>query len=306
MGHTLPDAGPLINDAQTRLEQAKSLWDNRLFSEAYRESQRALRPVRILMRAQWEAATKGLDSRRWPAPTPCPSYTLPRHWQFMEQIGKSVPATNVLPGGNFEIIPDRKQEAWKIEEPTLDDVELLALRVGEVKPFVEKKDAKKDAAGKDVKGTLTSLRKDEKKDPMTDMPAANLPREGKQCAMLQIKPKNPRSAPQALERTLLAITSPPVSLQPGSLVQVSGWICIPDAIKASADGALFYDSAGGEPLAIRLTEPTPWRKFTLYRRVPSSGNLQVTLALTGIGSVYFDDIRIEPLQTRDGVTAARQ
>jgi hypothetical protein len=29
--------------------------------------------------------------------------------------------------------------------------------------------------------------------------------------------------------------------------------------------------------------------------VPSSGTLQVTLALTGLGTVYFDDVRIEPL-----------
>ena len=86
-----------------------------------------------------------------------------------------------------------------------------------------------------------------------------------------------------------------VQLQPGSLVQVSGWIRITEAIKASHDGALFYDSVGGEPLAIRLTEPTPWKKVTFYRRVPSSGNISVTLALTGIGAVYFDDVRIEPL-----------
>ena len=38
------------------------------------------------------------------------------------------------------------------------------------------------------------------------------------------------------------------------------------------DGALFYDSAGGEDLAVRLTVPTPkWKQFHLYRRVPASG-----------------------------------
>src|SRR5262245_15597703 len=60
--HTLPDAQSLIDDAQKRLQTAKQLWDNRLFSEAYREGQRAMRPVRILMRAQWDAAVKDLDS----------------------------------------------------------------------------------------------------------------------------------------------------------------------------------------------------------------------------------------------------
>jgi hypothetical protein len=291
MGQTLPDGAALLSDAQKRLDQAKQLWDSRLFSEAYREAQRALRPVRILMRGHWDAVTKSLDS---PVASPyaVSFYTLPRHLQLMAQVGRSAPASNVLPGGDFEIVPNRTQEAWKIEEPTLDPVELAALRVGQVKPPKKEKDKKDTQAGKGTKGVLTSLTKDDKDE---DASSPHLPREGKQCALLQIKPKNPQAVPQALERTLLAITSPAVQLPPGTLVQVSGWITIPEKIKASADGALFYDSAGGEPLAIRLTEPMPWKRFTLYRRVPASGTLQVTLALTGIGSVYFDDVRIEPL-----------
>jgi len=89
-----------------------------------------------------------------------------------------------------------------------------------------------------------------------------------------------------------------VRLPPGSLVRVSGWVRLPAAINASTDGALFYDSAGGEPLAVRLTGATgKWKQFTLYRKVPATGAINVTMALTGIGTAYFDDIRIEPLQT---------
>ena len=75
--------------------------------------------------------------------------------------------------------------------------------------------------------------------------------------------------------------------------KISG-LRVPAPIKASPDGALFYDSVGGEPLGVRLTGTTGCLKFTLYRRVPDSGLISVTLALTGIGTVYFDDIRIEP------------
>ena len=296
-GHTLPDAAALINDAQNRLGAAKKLWDNRLFSEAYREAQRGLRPVRILMRAQWDAAVKGLDS---PVASPyaVSFFTLPRHWQLMDQVGKSVTTPNVLPGGDFEIMPERKQDAWKLEEQTLDAVTLIATReTGVLAPVLTDNDAKKKA------GTKKDAEDKLKKGPQT---RADVPPEGKQCAMLQIKAKNPQTAPSALERTLLAITSPPVQLQPGSLVQISGKICIPTPITASADGALFYDNIGGEPFAVRLTEPTGWKKFTFYRRVPSSGTVQVTLALTGIGTVYFDDVRIEPLVAGAGNTTARQ
>jgi hypothetical protein len=125
--------------------------------------------------------------------------------------------------------------------------------------------------------------------------AIEQPKEGKQCALLQVRPKKRETTPLALERTLLALTSPPVKLPPGTLVRISGWVRIPSPITASADGGLFYDSAGGEPLAIRLNDATPWKKLTLYRRVPETGQISVTLALTGFGSVYFDDIRVEPL-----------
>ena len=70
---------------------------------------------------------------------------------------------------------------------------------------------------------------------------------------------------------------------------------MPSPLIGSPDGALLYDSAGGEPLAVRMSLPSPWKKFILYRRVPESGTLNVTLALTGLGTVYFDDIRIEPM-----------
>jgi hypothetical protein len=258
-----------------RLRDAKARWDNREFPEAYRESERALRPLRILMRAQWDKAVKGLDS---PVASPyaVTFYTLPRHWQFMDDVRRSVATANVLAGGDFEMVPERTQDSWKLEEKTLDPVDLSAQRVGEVKLTA----AKSDKAAPNDKGVKQA--------------AAEAPKQGKQCALLQVKAKN-SPASYALERTYLALTSPTVQLQPGTLVQVSGWIRIPEAIKGSPDGALFYDSAGGEPLGIRLTEATKWKKFTLYRRVPSTGTINVTLAMTGIGSVYFDDVRIEPL-----------
>ena len=59
---------------------------------------------------------------------------------------------------------------------------------------------------------------------------------------------------------------------------------------------LFYDDAGGEPLGVRVIGAAgEWKQFHLYRRVPASGQMAVTLALTGLGVAYFDDVRIEPL-----------
>jgi hypothetical protein len=80
-------------------------------------------------------------------------------------------------------------------------------------------------------------------------------------------------------------------------VRISAWMKIPAGTSGSPDGALFYDSAGGEPLAVRLTATAKndWQRVTLYRRVPANGTIQVTLALTSLGVVLFDDVRVEPL-----------
>jgi hypothetical protein len=290
--HTLPDGAALLKDARDRLKVAKEYWDGHRFTDAYREGQRVLRPVRILMRAQWEKATKGLIT---PVSSPyaVSFFTLPRHYKFMDEFQHAKAGANVLHGGSFEDDPGASpQDAWTPQQTTLDDVTLVHERVSEIaieKPKETKKDAKK-AGAKDEK-------KDDKKDPKAAAgPRQDLPIVGSRCLMLQVKPKDKDAVPQALERTFLAMQSPTVRLRPGTLVKVSGWIRIPKALTATTDGALLYDSAAGEPLAYRLRAPTVWAQIILYRRVPASGTINVTVALTGIGEVYFDDIKIEPME----------
>jgi hypothetical protein len=262
-GHKLSDGPELLKDAEARLRAAKAHWDNHLFGEAYREAQRALRPIRILMRGQWDKAT---DPKLLDTPVASPYavsfYTLPKHWRLMDQVRATTPGANLLAGGGFEEDPGRVQAAWSLQDLTLDNVALRAERIGASPP---------------------------KATPVIE------PKEGKQLLKLEVKPKDPTAPPSALEGTFLAITSPPVRLRPGSLVQISGWINIPNTITGSPDGALLYDSAGGEPLGVRLTVTKGWKKLTLYRKVPADGMVSVTAALTGLGAAYFDDIRLEPL-----------
>jgi len=260
-GHPLEDGQHLLEDSRKRLRTSLEHWNNRDYRQAYQDADRALRPLRILMRAQWEKAVKGLD-----APVASPMavsfYTLPRHWRFIDPLRSAPEGPNLLRGGNFEDSTDRPAEAWSLQQAKLDAVAFTARRV------------------------------------------ADDPKEGKQCLMLDIQPQFPQTPLKALERTFLALNSPAVQVEPGTPVRISGWIRIPKPIVASVDGALFYDSAGGEPLAIRLTNATGWKKFTLYRTVPASGTIQVTLALTGIGTAYFDDIHIEPLNATGAIQSA--
>lgn len=261
LGQAVPQSAELMNDAQARLTTAKTHWERRLFSEAYREAQRSLRPLRTLMRTQWEQATKGLDS---PVSVPyaVSYYTLPRYWRMVQEIRGTSSGQNVLSGGDFETNAQSTQTAWTPQNITIDEVDLHAERVSEY--------------------TLKSGAKIQ-------------PKSGRLCAMLEVTPKKGKTPPGALERTYLAVHSPATKIEPGTLVRISAWVCIPEPIKASVDGALFFDSVGGEPLGLRMTKATEWKKISLYRRVPSDGNISVSLALSGIGTVLFDDVMIEPL-----------
>jgi len=254
LGHPQPDGQKLLERAQKSTEKSVEAYNAGNFKEAYAEAQRAVRPLRILMRAQWEEATKELGGLAVASPYALSFYTLPRQWKFMESVRQGRPGPSILPNGDFELDPLAPGEQWTVQKANLDDVEMNVLRV------------------------------------------ADAPKQGRFCAMLEVKPRDPKApVPEALERTFLALNSPQVHLEPGSLVRVSGWVRIPKPIIASADGALLYDSIGGEPLAVRLTDPCLWKQFTLYREVPESGTFYVTLALTGIGRVDFDDVRVEPL-----------
>jgi len=268
MGVTIPDGNSLLENSRSRWQKSKEYWEAKHFAEAYHEAERSLRPLRILMREHWQKAVNGKDSPVF-SPYAVSFYSLPQHWQFMNQKANATVGGNVLRGGDFELPGERVQDSWKLEKSSLDELEMSADRVAH--------------------SSLAAA------DPKTGKAKPVTPIEGKQCLMLQIKPRADRATPPGLERTTLALSSPAVRLPPGSMVQISGWVHIPAPITASPDGALFYDNAGGEPLAMRWTDTMPWKKFTVYRKVPASGTVNVTLALTGIGAACFDDVRIEPL-----------
>ena len=263
MGQKLPDGEALLAKSKAYLESSLSNRRAGDHGEGYEEAQRALRPLRILMRAHWERAIKPLQGCAVASPYAVSYYTLPRHWRFWDQVMSLRVAANVLTDGDFELPMDRVPEGWLVQEAvSLDNTVAVAKRVAE--------------------GA----------------------KEGKQCLKLEVKARDPLTAATILERTFLSIHSPSVRLQPGTLVRVSGWIKIVGGIGGSTDGAMFYDSAGGEPLAIRMTTTKDWQKLTLYRRVPASGSINVTMALTGVGTVLFDDVRIEPLMSASTTTTA--
>jgi hypothetical protein len=335
------NAGKLIQEAERRQQLAREHEANGDYQSAYIEAQRALRPLRILMRAHWEQAVSTLD---FPTASPYAAsfYTLPRHWKMHRDVRQTRPGANSLKDGDFESIPNRpdfaqmpeeyrpqmearltsnvkKDESeeppmapkngtvpekplpgldlsnlkgWTVQKVTLDEVVLNAQLV----PGwgAEEKRPPRPAPKRQPYDTSSPARRIE----APDSPEPTL---GKAVLELSIKPKmiqkgnKLQPAPAALERTFLAVNSPAARFEPGTIVRISGWIRIPENIQASTDGVLFYDNTGGDGLGLRLTGAMGWKKFHFYRRVPASGVIWTTVALTGIGTVHFDDIRIEAL-----------
>lgn len=301
-------ADDYLRQAEERLAQAQQYDASRDYANAYQEAMRAMRPLRILMRAHWETAIRTLDTAS-SSPYAVSFFTLPRHWELHRDLRGTSLGANALTDGDFEAVARKPNFAtvsrtnqpsnlaempgWTLQQQTIDAVELDARAVPSSVAKVERPEK--------------PPRKKGPYDPSTgyvEPPEAPTPTLGDSVLKLEIRPKvvvsqkdnKPAPAPAALERTYLAVNSPAIRLQPGTWVRISAWIRVVAPIQASADGLLFFDSVGGEGMGLRLTDAADWKKYHLYRKVPESGVVYVTAALTGMGTVYVDDVRVEPLK----------
>ncbi len=98
-----------------------------------------------------------------------------------------------------------------------------------------------------------------------------------------------------VESAPIWITSPEVIVTPGTLVRIHGWIRILQPIGGSVDGVQVFDPFSGQELARRYHRTAGWEEFTLDRVATEPGRVAVTVALTGLGDVWLDDVTIRVL-----------
>jgi len=107
-------------------------------------------------------------------------------------------------------------------------------------------------------------------------------------------PEDIDNAPAVVETSPVWITSPALNVKAGQIIRIHGWARIEQPVRGSRDGLLIFDSAGGLPLAQRVTgNGKEWKEFTLYRAAAANQSLSISLALTGMGEVWLDDLTIE-------------
>lgn len=121
------------------------------------------------------------------------------------------------------------------------------------------------------------------------------PHGGTNCLRLRAVSQVSQEAPTLLEAPPAWITTPPVAVDPGTFVEIRGFVRVPRPIIGSVDGLLIVDSLGGDALAERVGQTRGWQQFTLYRAAPRGGNLTVTFALSGLGEALIDDVTIRPI-----------
>jgi hypothetical protein len=112
----------------------------------------------------------------------------------------------------------------------------------------------------------------------------------------------PGEQPVANGNPAVWVVSPPVPVEGGSVVEISGWIRIEETIAADVDGLQIIDSLGGAELSLAARATSGWQTFQIIRGVAESTELRVTFALSGLGSASIDGVMVRAL----GPTAARR
>jgi len=107
-------------------------------------------------------------------------------------------------------------------------------------------------------------------------------------------PASGQDPPASVPERPVTVISPPVTVYKGQLVYISGWVKVSAPSLGSLDGAIFYDSLGGPAAALRWRTISDWKKFELVREVNETSELTLTMALSGLGEIRFDDVEIIP------------
>jgi hypothetical protein len=257
LGMGQQDAGWILARAKDCLDRAETQLREQRFHDSRLLSGDALQLLRILQYRYWSDAVRRMYSPVSSPHTLC-FQTIPDHWRMISRIGrvKTYGIRNILRSGDFEDVDTMVAEGWKHEQSDIAGIRATA----ELYP-------------KGHKGTY-SLR-------LIAAPAAKL---------------NGEDPPASIPERPVTVISPPVTVYKGQLVYISGWVKVSAPSIGSLDGAIFYDSLGGPGTALRWRTIADWNRFELVREVSETTELTLTMALSGLGEIRFDDLEIIPLE----------
>lgn len=254
LGAGVRDADRLAAQSSRLLHEAESAIGRRDYHSARIFATRSLRMLRILQRAHWLKATS-----RHASPISSPHLTcfqtLPDHWRMVSEIGRS----SMKPDTNLLLSGGFED----FDTMIVDGWEHAQNIIDGVKASAE---LKTDRQAKQGKSTLRLV------------------------AGVEAKHETPRF----IEHSPVVVTTPPVTVEAGQILHISGWIKLNTPVIGSRDGVMIYDSITGPLGAIRWREKSDWQRIELIREVYRTEPFRLTISLNGLGDVQLDDLRIVP------------
>lgn len=261
------DGATLLARAAALLNEADVAFAAQDFKACRESAENSMQMVRMLQRAHWTDAVRNLSSPL-ASPHTIAFQTLPSHWKMISQIGRSsLNDTNLLRSGDFEDVDTMFVEGWKNSQRSTEGIRTSA----ELFPAAQQ--------GKYSLRLLAEMQKDNSKE--KDL-------EGDK------KRHKPEPPPAVLNDAPVIVSTPQMTVRAGQILHISGWIRIVTPPTSSLDGVMVYDSLLGTAGAVRWTRTNGWQRFEILREVRESGPMKVQLALTGLGEVQFDDLRVVP------------
>ena len=109
---------------------------------------------------------------------------------------------------------------------------------------------------------------------------------------LSMSASSSRRANEVVESAPVWITSGDIRVKAGQTIRIHGWAKLVAPLQGSLEGLTIIDTLGGPSLAERITQSDQWQEFSLYRGVSVDGNLNVTFALTGLGTALVDEVTV--------------
>lgn len=116
---------------------------------------------------------------------------------------------------------------------------------------------------------------------------------------LEARPQPGTTPPMVLDEPCVTVSTPRLPVRAGEILHISGWVKLNGPLVGSRDGLLVFDSILGRSGALRIHEGEQWTRFELLRTVPQTGEMTLSLCLTGLGEVLVDDLQVHPYAPRD-------
>ncbi len=113
------------------------------------------------------------------------------------------------------------------------------------------------------------------------------------CLRLVARPGPRVAVPSTLPWRTVTVQSPRVTVAPGDLVRITGRVRLVSSRPGGLDGGVIEDSLGGSAAGLHCRRPGGWRRFELVRRAQRATDVQLQVAMEGVGELRVDDLQIE-------------